>query len=159
MASNELTPLARALGRIPAGLFVVTTIGPDGPMGFVASLVQQFGFDPPTVAVAVGKGRDHLQAIREGRRFAVSIVDDASKHLMAPFFGKHPEGGTPFDALESHEVDGAVVLSDALAWLVCELRGEYATGDHTVVFGEVIEGHLTREADPKVHLRKNGLSY
>lgn len=158
--STDLPPLARALGRIPSGLFVVTTLDGDQPLGFIASLVQQFGFEPPTVAVAVGKDRDHLAAIRASGRFAVSVVDDSSKGVLAPFFGKTPEGKTPFDVLaHSASANGCAVLDEALACFECEVSGEHETGDHVVVFGRVTEGRLAREGDPKVHLRKNGLSY
>ena len=160
MSAADLSDIARALGRFPSGLYVVTTRDGDTQLGFVASLVQQFGFEPPTVAVAVGKDREHLKAMRTSGRFAVSVVDDGSKHLMAPFFGKTPEGQTPFDVL-AHTVGngGCAVFDDALASIECEVSGEHETGDHVVVFGRVTAGTMAREGDPKVHLRKNGLSY
>jgi flavin reductase (DIM6/NTAB) family NADH-FMN oxidoreductase RutF len=154
-------PLARALGRIPSGLFVVTTVAEGGPLGFLGSFVQQVGFAPPTVAVAVATGREHLAAMRASRCFGVSVLDAASKHAMPPFFGKLPAGVTsPFEVL-THRVSahGPAVLTDALAWVVCKVTGEHAVGDHVVVFGEVVEGELLREGEPSVHLRKNGLSY
>ncbi|MEO0649697.1 MAG: flavin reductase family protein [Planctomycetota bacterium] len=159
-STTDLPEFARALGRIPSGLFVVTTLDGERPLGFVASLVQQFGFEPPTVAVAVGQDRDHLAAMRASGRFAVSVVDDASKQVMAPFFGKVPEGQTPFDVV-AHRAGSnrCPVLEEALAWFECEVSGEHETGDHVVVFGRVTDGRLAREGDPKVHLRKNGLSY
>ncbi|MEZ5977518.1 MAG: flavin reductase family protein [Planctomycetota bacterium] len=153
-------PIARALGRIPSGLFIVTTSGPAGPIGFLGSFVQQVGFAPPTVAVAVGKDRDHLAGMRESGHFAVSVLDAGSKHAMPPFFGKLEPGRTPFDVL-AHRLteEGPAILEDALAWFVCRVSGEHELGDHVVVFGEVVAGDLAREGDPSVHLRKNGLSY
>jgi 3-hydroxy-9,10-secoandrosta-1,3,5(10)-triene-9,17-dione monooxygenase reductase component len=154
-------PLSRALGRIPSGLFVVTTVANGGPLGFLGSFVQQVGFAPPTVAVAVAAGREHLAAMRASKCFGVSVLDTASKHAMPPFFGKLPPGkSSPFEVL-AHRVSahGPTVLTDALAWFVCRVTGEHAVGDHVVVFGEVVEGELLREGDPSVHLRKNGLSY
>jgi flavin reductase (DIM6/NTAB) family NADH-FMN oxidoreductase RutF len=157
---NETSPLAKALGRIPSGLFVATTQGPDGPLGFVASFVMQHGFAPPTISVAVGKGRDHLDAMRSSGRFAVSVVDKASSGVMGTFFKPAPEGQTPFDALTTATTaNGSTVLTDCLAWLDCKVIGEFETGDHIVVFGEVTEGDLLRDGDSSVHLRKDGLGY
>jgi flavin reductase (DIM6/NTAB) family NADH-FMN oxidoreductase RutF len=51
------------------------------------------------------------------------------------------------------------VLDDALAWLQAEVTGEHELGDHVVVFGRVTAGGTNREAEPLVHLRRNGLSY
>ncbi|QDU70101.1 flavin reductase family protein [Engelhardtia mirabilis] len=161
MASADISPLARALGRIPSGLFIVSTLDADGlPLGFLGSFVQQVGFDPPTVAVAVGVDRDHLQAMRDCGRFAVSILDQDSKGAMKPFFGKLVEGATPFDDLAtSTPAGGPPVLGEALAWVTCEVTGEQLAGDHVLVLGRVLEGIQVREGDPLVHLRKNGLSY
>ncbi|MBL6721792.1 MAG: flavin reductase family protein [Planctomycetes bacterium] len=154
------SPLARALGRIPCGLFLATVETPDGPVGFVASFVQQVGFEPPTVALAVGKARGPLEALRSSGRFALSVLDKPSSGIMGGFFKPLPEGQTPFDGHELHRTgSGSTVFASALAWLDCTVSGEHETGDHVVVFGVVTEGVLQREGDPSVHLRSNGLGY
>ena len=159
--SAEPTPLARALGRIPTGLYIVTTRSEAGqPLGFLGSFLVQVGFAPPTVCVAVGKDRDHLAAMRASGGFSVSIIDEASSSAMGAFFKKREPGESPYDDLATATTQGgSTVLSEALAWLDCRVTGEHELGDHIVVFGEVVEGSLTREADPKVHLRKDGLGY
>jgi len=160
MPSAEPPPFARALGRIPSGLFVVTTRSGGQPVGFVASFVQQVGFEPPTVCVAVGKERSPLEALRASGSFGISVLDAASEKLMGRFFKKYGPGEGPFDGLEVLDTDGgAPVLAGALAWLDCRVCGEHALADHVVVFGEVTGGELAREGDPSVHLRRNGLSY
>jgi flavin reductase (DIM6/NTAB) family NADH-FMN oxidoreductase RutF len=160
MTDTETTPLARALGRVPSGLFIVTTVEDGAPLGFLASFVMQAGFDPPTVSVAVAKGRAHLDAIRASGRFAVSILDADSSHLMGPFFRKLEPGESSFDGLATERTPGdSTVLSEALAWLDCRHTGEYETGDHVIVYGEVTGGELKREGEPKTHTRKDGLSY
>lgn len=158
MADLTLSPVARALGRIPTGLYVVTTVVDGKPAGFVGSLLVQTGFEPPTVCVAVARDRDHLRGMRRSEHFAVSILDEASKSLMQPFFKKgEPD---PFAGLATEEVaGGAPVLTEALAWLSCKMIGEHALPDHIVAFGEVVDARLLRENEPLVHLRKNGLSY
>jgi flavin reductase (DIM6/NTAB) family NADH-FMN oxidoreductase RutF len=163
MLDADLSPIARALGRVPTGLYIVSTeSAADGgaPMGFVGSFVMQVGFDPPTVCVAVGKGRSPLEAIRARGSFGVSILDGPSQGVMGRFFKQLPEGESPFDGLELvHAAGGTPVLADALAWLECRVTGEHDTGDHVVVFGEVTDGAGVREGDPAIHLRKDGLGY
>jgi len=157
---NAPSPLARALGRIPTGLYVVTTLKEDRPLGFVGSFLMQVGFDPPVISVAIGKQREHLAAIRAHGRFGVSVLDGASQKLMAPFFKRHEPGRSAFDTVEHRSSPAGVpVLADALAWLDCRVTGEHAAGDHVVVFGCVEHGEVLRAGDPVVHLRKNGLEY
>jgi len=160
MAEAATSPVARALGRIPSGLFIVATRHEGRPVGFLGSFVMQTGFDPPTVCVAVGKRRPHLEAIRAEGRFSLSVLDAGCRGAMTPFVRKLPEGVSPFDDLQVEATgSGTPVLADCLAWVDCRLSGEHDSGDHVVLFGEVVEGRLLREAEPTVHVRKNGLGY
>lgn len=160
MSTTDVSPLAAALGRIPTGLYLVTTATDDGPVGFVGSFVMQLGFEPPTVGVAVGRGRGPLEAIRATGRFALSVLDGPSSGLMGPFFKKYEGGESPFDGLNVEAAPGgSPIFPEALAWLECTVSGEHELGDHVVVFGEVQDGAQARAGDPSVHLRKNGLGY
>lgn len=153
-------PLARALGRIPSGLYLVTTLDGTDPVGFVGSFVQQVGFQPPVVAVAVGKTRGPLAALRAEKAFGISILDAASGGVMGRFFRKLEPPATPFDGLRLVTAKtGCPLIGESLAWLDCVVVGEHELADHVVVFGEVVAGAQVREGDPSVHLRKNGLSY
>jgi flavin reductase (DIM6/NTAB) family NADH-FMN oxidoreductase RutF len=160
MSDTETSPVAHALGRIPSGLYVVATLREGRPAGFLGSFVMQMGFEPPTVCVAVGKRRPQLEDMRSSGRFSLSILDPTSRGSMAPFLRKLPEGASPFDGLEvAQAASGTPVLAGCLAWVDCRITGEFETGDHVVVFWEVVEGALLRAGEPSVHLRKNGLGY
>lgn len=160
MADPEATPLARALGRIPSGLFIVSTVRDGRPVGFLGSFVMQMGFAPPTVCVGVSKSRPHLEDMRRSGGFAISILDASSRSLMGTFLRKLPPGVSPFDGLSIRSAtSGSPILADALAWVDCRITGEFETADHTAVFGEVVEGALLREGEPSTHVRKSGLGY
>lgn len=157
---SEISSVARVLGRIPCGLYIVAAAVDGVRHGFVASFLMQVGFEPPTICVAVGRTRPSLEALRRSVRFAVSILDAKSTRVMTPFLRRHGEGQSPFDQVSAGEAaGGSPVVEGALAWFECLLRGEHETGDHSVLFGEVVEARLQREGDPAVHLRKNGLQY
>lgn len=158
MADPNPSPIARALGRIPTGLFIVTTVLDGRRAGFLGSFLVQTGFDPPTLCVSVARDREHLRGMRRSEHFAVSILDGSAKGLMQPFLRRAV--ADPFEGLATHEVaGGAPVLSDALAWLSCKVIGEHELPDHVVVFGEVADARLLREGEPSTHVRKNGLTY
>ncbi len=160
MPDPDLSSLARALGRVPTGLYVVTTRDEGVPLGFVGSLVMQVGFEPPTLSVAIGRDRAHLAAIRRAERFAVCVLDGPSSGLMGPFFKRYPEGESAFDHVATTDSPtGLPILIDALAWFDCATSGEHDVGDHIVVFGTVEHAELLRAGDPSIHLRQNGLDY
>jgi len=160
MTRPEPSPVARALGRLPSGVYVVTTLRAGAPVGFVGSFVQQVAFEPPTIILAVAKERELLADLRSTGRFALSILGAGDQALMSPFLKRLAPGTSPFDGLAtSRTTSGLVVLDAALAWLDCRQSDERDAGDHVVLFGVVEEARLAREGDPRVHLRKNGLGY
>jgi 3-hydroxy-9,10-secoandrosta-1,3,5(10)-triene-9,17-dione monooxygenase reductase component len=158
MARSEPTPIARALGRIPSGLYIVTSEDAGAPVGFVGSLLQQVGFEPPSVCLALAKNRGLLEILRRRGRFAVSVLDGESRGVMAAFLKRSDV--SPFDKVAVvATASGLQVVSSALAWFECTVSGEHDTGDHVVLFGEVVDGSIAREGEPTIHTRKNGLSY
>jgi flavin reductase (DIM6/NTAB) family NADH-FMN oxidoreductase RutF len=160
MNRPDLPAISAALGRIPSGLFIVTTRLRGEPLGFLGSLVQQVGFDPPTLCIAMAKDRPQSTSFAEAGRFALSILDEASVGLRTVFLKRLPDGQSPFDGLHvGASASGMPVLLDALAWLDCRIVAQKDTGDHVVLFGEVDGAQVLRPGRPHVHLRKNGLSY
>lgn len=150
-----------ALGRIPSGLFVLTVAHASEDTGMLASWVQQCSFDPPTVSVAVRNGRYVLDWLTEGTVFALNAIPEGEKKLVA-HFGKGFEPGEPaFTGVDVDRAGDVVLLPGALAYLKCRVVGRADTGgDHTLVFGQVVGGDVTRpDAKPAVHVRKNGLHY
>src|SRR4028118_903064 len=55
--SPELSRLGQALGRVPSGLYILTVRHDGKATGMLASWVQQAGFEPPMVTVAVNADR------------------------------------------------------------------------------------------------------
>jgi len=160
MTKAATPPIATALGRIPSGLFIVTTRLEKEPIGFLGSLVQQVGFEPPIVCVAFAKDRPHFEWCLAEGRFGLSILDESSQSLKRAFLKRRADGESAFDGLNVGEArSGTPILLDALAWLDCRITGRHDTGDHAVLFAEVVEAGVQRAGDPYVHLRKNGLSY
>jgi len=160
MPRLEPSPLARALGRIPSGVYVVSTLHADTAVAFVGSFVQQVAFEPPTLVLAVAHDRMQLPDLRKTGRFALSILGAGDQALMSPFMKRAATGLAPFDGLAvGLTASGLTVLESALAWLDCRISDERAAGDHTVLFGIVEEARVLREGEPRVHLRKSGLAY
>jgi flavin reductase (DIM6/NTAB) family NADH-FMN oxidoreductase RutF len=154
--------LATALARIPSGLFIVTWHDDGRDRGMLASWVMQAGFSPPAVTVAVAPGRDLLDAIDRGLPFAVNILGDAQRSLLARF-GRPPTAGEdPFADLAVKRVTGDTpVLVESSGWLECRAAGRVGGdgSDHIVVLATVTAAGANDGTQPLVHLRKNGLRY
>lgn len=148
-----------ALGRIPSGLYAVGVVHEGRRIGMLCSFVEQAGFEPPMISIALGADRPLRPVLERGELFSVNILGTEDKKLLAAFAAARDED--PFAAFTLVENGhGLPQLADALAWLACRPCGSVAAGDHVVYVAEVVEGCLHREVgEPMIRVRKNGLSY
>lgn len=157
--------LAIALGRIPSGLFVVTWREEDRDRGMLASWVMQAGFAPPMVTVAVAPARALCAAIEAGSAFVVNVLAENQRPLLARFGKPAGPDDDPFAGLAVGRAPcGAPTIAETAAWLECHavsrMTGTFETpGDHIVVLAGVTAAGSGPDAQPLVHLRKNGLRY
>ena len=160
--SESRETIGAALGRMPSGLFIVTAGSGVEAQGMLASWVQQCGFEPPCVSLAVKKGRGLGELLHAGAHFAVHVLGEGQKQLLGHFGKGQPPGPEGFHAVGGHVPEGGPpLLPDALACLECVVITRHEVGDHEVVVGEVKRGRGPAQADgkPWVHTRKNGFQY
>lgn len=154
--------IATSLGRIPSGLFVLTAAADDRRGGILASWVQQLGFDPPLVSVAVAKGRPILALITEARRFGLCQLAEGERGLLRRFASGTPLDQDPFVGLEmiAGERTGVPLLAGVLGYLECVVSSHVdVDGDHDLFVGKVVGAATLADARPSVHIRDNGLKY
>ena len=156
----EQSGISRGLGRIVSGLFVLTTGEGEQATGMLASFVQQAGFDPPAVTVAVKAGRPVVDTLRACRKFCISILHDGSIGLLAHFAKGFEPGQPAFEGVATAlGQNGVPYLTDAHAHVACVVIGEAEWGDHIVFCGEVVDGERVDDDQPLTHVRRNGMSY
>ena len=149
-----------ALGRIPSGLFIITARHGEAETGMLASWVQQCSFNPPQVSVALKSGRDVWRWLTPGATFVLNVLDDTQTDMIAHFGRGFDPDEPAFERLAVDRPDGAPpVLTEALAYLECQVVDRIPAGDHDLFLGRVLAGTLLEEGQPMVHIRKNGLHY
>ncbi|MFO0974012.1 MAG: flavin reductase family protein [Phycisphaerae bacterium] len=148
-----------ALGRIASGVFVVTARHGGRETGMLASWVQQAGFDPPAVSVAIKRGRPILGLIEASGAFYVNVLPAEPIALFRHFGRGFSLEENAFAGLATSAAPGGAALADRIAGLSCRLSGRVSAGDHEVLIGEVIDGDGNGSASPHVHLRRQGWSY
>ena len=93
--------VGKALGRVPSGLFVVTTKFQDKEDAVLASWVNQCSFDPPGITVSLGKIRNARLLIEASQAFIINILGKESNLLMKHFFKSHQ--GSIFEGLKTNK--------------------------------------------------------
>ena len=151
--------IGAALGKIPSGVFIATSTQDGEEIGMLASFVEQAGFNPPTITVAIGVDRILNQAVEESNMIGINILAEEDARLMKPF--NQQDNRSPFDSLELEDNQYELPqLSDALAFLACKIIGKIEGGDHIIYAAEVIDGVLNDPSrSPMVRVRKNGFQY
>jgi flavin reductase (DIM6/NTAB) family NADH-FMN oxidoreductase RutF len=152
--------LAAALGRIPSGIYVLTVTRGPVETGLLASWVQQCSFEPPQVSVAIRPGREIAGLLERGSRFTLNILEASQTDMIVHFGRGFALTQDAFAGLEvRRDPQKGPVLTEALAYLECEVVGRFGAGDHDLFVGRVLAGELLDEGQPMVHIRKNGLHY
>jgi len=162
--STDRDDIAAVLGRTPSGLFVLTARNAAGAeTGMLASWVQQAGFEPPAVTVAVNRKRYINDWLAESPQVVLNLVGESQKQFLG-HFGRGFEPGEPaFEGLSTAKAgNGVTALTDALGWLEGTVTSQADAGDHVVYVVEIIAASRGSELEsrkPWVHIRKNGFGY
>jgi flavin reductase (DIM6/NTAB) family NADH-FMN oxidoreductase RutF len=154
--------LASALGKLVSGLYIISLKDGDREAGFLASWVQQAGFNPPMITVAFNKERAaHFTLLTGSGNLVVNIMSKENGKTMSRFFKPAPETGSIFDELDTFTGQtGVPILKDSLGYLECRYKSEIMSGDHIIALLEVVNGGMNNpNLEPSVHIRKDGFTY
>ena len=148
------------LGRVASGIYILTVGQGEQATGMLASWVMQAGFAPPSVTVAVRKGRYVAEWLAAGEPFVLNVVGE-KQHQFLKHFGKGFEPGeAAFAGIDTQPAENGVrTLVDAVGSLECRPVSHIESGDHAIFLAEVTAGKLTSELAPMVHIRKSGANY
>jgi flavin reductase (DIM6/NTAB) family NADH-FMN oxidoreductase RutF len=153
--------IGAALGRIPAGLFILTAEHEERRTGILSSWVQQVAFEPPMVSVAIAKGRNIMPLISGSHRFGLCQLPDDDKVLLRKFAGRIESGEDPFLGFDlvSDTQTPLPILANVLGYLECEVKSHMdVDGDHDLFVGRIVAGRYIG-GKPFIHVRDNGFKY
>jgi flavorubredoxin/flavin reductase (DIM6/NTAB) family NADH-FMN oxidoreductase RutF len=154
--------LAKALGRISGGLYIITAKKGDVTGAMLASWVAQASFEPLGFTVAVAKDRAIESLMQTGDRFVLNILEEGQHlSLMKHFLKRFPPGADRFAGINTQPAKNqSPILTDALAYLECEVVSRMECSDHWLVYSQVSEGKVSDpNAMTAVHHRKVGNYY
>lgn len=159
MSDFSAEHIGPSLARIPSGCAILTARHEGRRTGMLASWIQQAGFDPPAVTVAVKKGRPIEAVMDAAGRFSLNLIGDDPTPMFRHFGRGFGPDDDAFAGLNAVDCDGGVALANALAVFNCRVVGKHDAGDHWVYVGHVSDAKAGGEGRPYVHLRKNGMNY
>jgi flavin reductase (DIM6/NTAB) family NADH-FMN oxidoreductase RutF len=126
------------VSHFATGVSIVTADGRYGPSGLTANALCSLSLDPLLLLVCLENSARTLPLVQSAGRFAVNILRH-EQHALSGVFASKASEREKFRDVRWERRDGVPVLSDALAWLTCELRETHPGGDHTIAIGAVID--------------------
>ncbi|MBL1203560.1 MAG: MBL fold metallo-hydrolase [Nostoc sp. GBBB01] len=154
--------LDKALGRLSGGLYIITAKKGDVSSAMLASWVAQASFKPLGFSIAVAKDRAIESLMQVGDRFVLNVLEEGNfQPLMKHFLKRFAPGADRFQGVRTQPAEnGAPILTDALAYMECEVVSRMDCGDHWGVYSTVYAGRVSKpDALTAVHHRKVGNHY
>ncbi len=154
--------LEKALGRISGGLYIITAKKGDVSSAMLASWVSQASFQPLGLTIAVAKDRAIESLMQVGDYFVLNVLEEGNyQALMKHFLKRFSPGADRFAGIKTQPAEnGSPILTDALAYMECQVASRLETSDHWIVYSTVDAGRVSNpEALTAVHHRKIGNYY
>ncbi|MBF2018929.1 MAG: diflavin flavoprotein [Hydrococcus sp. C42_A2020_068] len=154
--------LEKAIGRISGGLYIITAKKGNLSGAMLASWVAQASFEPPGFTVAVAKDRAIESLMQVGDKFVLNVLEEGKyQALMKHFLKRFPPGADRFAGVKTQfAANGSPILTNALAYLECEVISRMECSDHWIVYSKVTNGRVSNsDALTAVHHRKVGNYY
>ena len=133
----------------PAGVAVVTLVGPAGHVGFTATSVISVSAEPPLLAFSIASTSSSWPALAEASTVAVSFLADDQDDISARFatsgLDRFAAGGW------SELATGEAVIDGALTWLRARIVQRTPVGDSYLVSLRALEAQTRTDAAPLVY--------
>src|SRR5699024_8465387 len=154
---DKVTQFRQALGNYPTGVNVVTGVDKDGePIGLTVNSLASVSLDPLLILWSVDEDVSTYHTFKDIDTFAVNILSEEQKDIAVLFSTKDKEDERFQECawhLSEHELP---VIEGALATLQCKSFHTVEVGDHTTLFGEVIDVKATEQMPLLYHKRHMG---
>ncbi len=135
-----------------SGVTVVTAALNGKRAGVTASSFTSVSLNPPLILVCLYKNTEIAHTVIEAGHFAVSILGEGQSEISEQFAGHNralPKDADRFyNIATSSQITGAPILTDAIAWVDCQVHAAHDGGTHWIIVGEVLAAGR-RDDDPK----------
>ncbi len=138
------------MAAVCAPVTIVTTTHDATPYGATVSSFASLSLRPPLVTIALDQRSTVLSHLLAAGRFAVNLLGHGQADLATLFAS---QGADRFADTAWHFDHGLPRLDDAPGWIVCEVHGVVAGGDHQLIVGHVLAAGRT-ESPPLIYAHR-----
>lgn len=124
----------KALSQFGTGVTVVTTMGPQGPVGITANSFSSVSLDPPLVLWSVSRTSSRYGYFSDAENLAIHVLGHDQSQLCWDF----SKSKDAFHSHTWHESEtGTPLIDGCLARFECQRYANYDGGDHAILVSRV----------------------
>jgi flavin reductase (DIM6/NTAB) family NADH-FMN oxidoreductase RutF len=155
MASSTVNTeqFKRAMGTLPTGVTVITTVCDNKKYGFTASSVISVSLSPLLILFCINRNSFSTQAFIDSKYFAVNILSENQQHLAAHFAVSNLDKfiGVSYNL---GQYSKCPLIEEAVCYIECNKCDCYKAGDHWIIIGEVINSTINNNLNPLIRYLK-----
>ena len=143
----------RVLWTLPYGLYVLGSRAGERRNLMTINWVSQVSFEPKLLGVGIEKPALTHELVAEGGVFSLCTIGREDRAIVRKFTKptEWDAGASTLNGFAVHEAaTGAPILSQAVAYLDCEVRQAVEVGNHTFFIGEVVDTDFLQDEDTEV---------
>ena len=141
-----------AFRNLSYGVYIVSTLDGERTTGCVANSVMQITSSPATVAVSMNHDNYTNSCIKKSGMFAVSVLSEqTAPELIGTFGFQSGKDINKFEGVATATKEGINIVTDACAYVVCNVIDTMETATHTVFLGEVVDADVLNEEEPMTY--------
>lgn len=138
------------LWNLSYGVYIVSSMDKDRPIGCVANSIMQITHD--TIAVSLNHQNYTNKIIKETKKLAVSILNNEVEENLIPTFGFcSSKDNNKFENIEHELIDNLPILKNANSYLTLELVESLELETHTLFIGKIISGDILNNSTPMTY--------
>ncbi len=151
----EIEPRAfwGAIGCRAVGAAIVTTIGEEGPSGFLGLSATHLTASPPTMTVSIDRKTTACADILASGVFAINYLARPGLPIFERFASRDgPKGAARFAGLALRTLaTGAPILPDIAGVLDCRLDEAIERHGVVIAIGRIAAFESIKDAEPLIH--------
>ena len=132
-----------ALTKLSYGMYILTTLDGDKPVGCTINTSTQITSTPTTIMISVNKSNYTNECIKKHGKFALSILSEKSDPTLIGGFGfRSSRDNNKFENVDYEMKEGLPVIKVANAYLICKVVDSLEVHTHTIFIGELLDAEI-----------------
>ena len=141
-----------AFHTLSYGVYAVTAMDVERPVGCIANSAMQITSQPPTLAISINQQNYTHDIIQKTGKLALCVLPEQTDLSVIGTFGfQSSREVEKFAEIAYDQKDGLPVLKQCCAWFTLEVIQQMNAGTHTVFLAKVLDCDRTTAQQPMTY--------